>query len=227
MQTPRDTANNTMKQATRGHDLDTLSRFFVETFPIMDEGEQRVAQTIYQCLAEGKPLSTVRLARELGRSTDQVKQVLDQWGGIFYDDDACIVGFWGIAVGETRHRMDMNGHTSYAWCAWDTLFIPELVGTTAQVTSACAGSDKTIRLAVSSDGVQADEPEIIVLFLLPEPEKVQASVTTSFCHYVYFFHSREAGEAWTAQHADTFLLALEEAFAVGKKVNASRYAEVL
>ena len=228
MLTSRDITDNKIQKPASGHDLDTLSRFFVATFPAMDEGEQRLAQTIYQQLAVGKPLSIERLAKELGRSIDQIKRTLDQWGGTFYEDDAHIVGFWGIAVGETRHRMEMNGSISYAWCAWDALFIPELVGTMARITSTCASSGKTIRLSVSPEGVQADEPkDIVVSFLIPEQEKIQENITTSFCHYVYFFHSREEGEAWIVQHENTFLLILKEAFELGKKVNASRYADVL
>jgi hypothetical protein len=51
-------------------------------------------------------------------------------------------------------------------------------------------------------------------------------VTASFCHYVHFFRDREAGARWAAQHPGTFLLSLEEAFAVGKRMNAVRYREV-
>ena len=227
MSTSNHITGNTTRQATPDHDLDSLSRFFVTAFPGMDADEQRLARTIYQRLAEGEALSTGHLARELGRSSGQIEPLLDRWGGVFHDSDGKIVGFWGIAVGETRHRMEMDGHVSYGWCAWDTLFIPELVGSTAQVTSTCAGSGETIRLTVSPQRVQAEKPGIVVSFLIPEPEKIETNIVTGFCHAVCFFRSREVGETWAARHPGTFLLTLDEAFAVGKKVNASRYANVL
>jgi hypothetical protein len=40
------------------------------------------------------------------------------------------------------------GVTLYAWCAWDTLFIPELLGRTARVESSCLETKK-VRLSVA------------------------------------------------------------------------------
>ena len=209
------------------HDLDKLSDFFVSTFPHMNHGEQVLARTIYQQLALGEPLSLQQLAGITEQAVDTIKETLENWGGTFYNDDGNIIGFWGIAIGETPHRIQMNGRDSYTWCAWDTLFIPELVGATAQVTSICATTDKTISLTVTPQGILSTQPDIWLSFLLPYEKAVRENVTTSFCHFVHFFSSKTAGEAWTAQNKGTFLLNLDKAFEVGKKVNATRYADVL
>jgi alkylmercury lyase-like protein len=52
-------------------------------------------------------------------------------------------------------------------------------------------------------------------------------VVANFCHFVHFFHSSEAGEIWIAEHPGTFLLSIEEAYALGKGKNAAQYEEAL
>ena len=125
------------------------------------------------------------------------------------------------------NHMQFNGNTSYAWCAWDTLFIPELVGATAQITSACTTTDKVISMMVTGRGVHSDQTDIWLSFLLPDEKAIEEDVTTNFCHFVHFFSSKTAGETWTAQNEGTFLLTLDDAFNVGKKVNAARYTDIL
>jgi len=209
------------------HDLDKLSDFFVETFPQMNRDEQVLARTIYQQLALGNPLSLERLAEILEQAVEVIQQKLAQWGSVFYNNSGEINGFLGITVDERHHRMQINGITSYAWCAWDTLFIPELVGATAQVTSSCAATNEPITLTVTPQGVHSAPTDIWVSFLLPDEKAVQENVTTSFCCHVRFFSSKAVGEAWTDQHEGTFLLTLDETFKIGKKVNAARYKDIL
>jgi hypothetical protein len=44
---------------------------------------------------------------------------------------------------------------------------------------------------------------------------------------VHFFRDREAGEQWIAAHPGTFLLSLDAAFDLGRRVNATRYRDIL
>jgi alkylmercury lyase len=34
-----------------------------------------------------------------------------------------------------HHRFEINGLTLWTWCAWDSLFIPEILAQTARVAS--------------------------------------------------------------------------------------------
>ena len=56
---------------------------------------------------------------------------------------------------------------------------------------------------------------------------LRENTITSFCHFVYFFRSRQDAEAWIAEHDSTFMLSLDDAFMVGKKKNAARFKDVL
>ncbi len=209
-------------------DLDKLAQIFVHAFPKLDSDDQKLAVKLYQLLAEGEWVSRDRLAHALDRPVGAVADTLNSWPGVFYDEAENIIGFWGLSVKETQHRLDVNGTSVYAWCAWDTLFIPELLNITASITSTCAATREEIKLSVSPLRVEAVEPsDVVMSFLVPDEKELRENITTSFCHFVYFFRSREDGEAWISQHEGGFFLSLEEAFKVGKNMNAARYKETL
>lgn len=200
---------------------DAVVSLFIDAVPDMDEARQRLAITLYRTLAMSKPVSVKQLADMLEQTEEDIRQALSDWHGVFFDDDNDVIGFWGIAVKPMSHRMEIDGATSYAWCAWDSLFIPELVGKTAHVTSHCGQSGEEITLTVSPGGATAEShDDVVVSFVTPAIEEIQTNTTANFCHLVYFFKDRPAGEAWLKDHPEAFLLTLDEAFAVGKKLNA-------
>lgn len=216
--------STTVNDASMGPGLDRLAQFFIDAFPVMNIAEQRLALELYTLLSEGDAVMLERLSEHAGMPLADVKTMLQNWPGVFYDDNQRIIGFWGIAVIETDHHFEVNGKTVYTWCAWDTLFIPELLNATAHISSHCALSGDEIRLTLSLKGIESAQPDqMVVSFLLPDEDDLKENITTSFCHYVFFFRSREAGEHWVAEHPGTFLLSLDEAYAVGMKMNAVRY----
>lgn len=208
--------------------IDEVTENIVSAFPRLSRADQDLALTLYRLLAEGKAVDTVRLAHVVDMPLANVSQTLNEWPGVCYDENDRVIGFWGLTVKETRHRLEVNGKTLYTWCAWDTLFIPELFNATVRVTSTCAATNETIRLIVSPTAAEARESnDVMVSFLIPDKTKFQENLTASFCHFVYFFRSREVGEAWVSKHKGTFLLSLQEAFTVGRKMNAVQYKDVL
>jgi len=209
-------------------DLNKLGKLFVSAFPEMDIDEQKLSLTLYRLLAKGAPVSREQLAKVTGQSLENINHTLGGWQDIFYDDDDCVIGFLGLTSQEMPHRLEVNGHTVYTWCAWDTLFIPELLGATAHVTSTCPVTQKEIKLIVSPAGIKAvNADEVWVSFVSPDENELRENVTTSFCHFVYFFADRTVAERWIKEHPGTFLLSLDDAFAVGKQVNAARYMQTL
>jgi len=206
-------------------DLNQLANIFVEAFPRPSIDHQHTTLKLYQLLAEGEPVTKHRLARVLGKTTDSVSNILSQWPGVFYDECDRIVAFLGLSLQKTPHQFTVNGITLYTWCAWDTLFIPELLNETASILSTCGTTGQKISLTVSPAGIEAVEPGyVVVSFLIPDILDLREKLTTSFCHYVYFFSSRSDGETWVSRHDGTFLLSLEEAFIVGQKMNAARFS---
>lgn len=207
--------------------LDELVEVLRPSFPSLDRDGQKVSVEIYRLLAQGQPVVRGQLADRVQMPLATVNEMLGRWWGIDYDDRNRIAGYWGLTIRPTQHRLEVNGQTLYAWCAWDTLFIPEILKASACIESASPATKTTVRLKLSPEGVQEVEPVGAVMsFVTPETAKVKQNVVAHFCHFVYFFESMDAGMAWTSKQPGTFLLSIDDAYALGRKINAAQYPDV-
>ena len=210
--------------------LDDLAGSILGCFPTLDLLEQRLSVELYRLLAEGLPVPRATLAERLGIPVDSLNRILDSWPGVFSDAQLHVVGYWGLALPAayaSPHRLRIDGRTLSAWCAWDTLFLPQLLGKTAQVESTSPAGG-TICLTVTPERVERVEPiGAQMSFLLPDCAGVQKDVLTTFCHFVHFFPSRPVAESWTAQHSGTFLVSIHEAHVLARLKNDAQYREVL
>ncbi len=205
-------------------DVGQLAQHFIDAFPVMSIAEQRLALKLYRLLSEGDAVSLEHLSERVDMLLTEVETMLKSWPGVFYDNNHRITGFWGLTIDETQHRFEINGKTVYTWCAWDTLFIPELLNISAHITSNCALSGDEISLTVSPEGIESSQTHrVMVSFLVPDEVELKENITTSFCHHVFFLRTPETGKRWVASHPGTFLLSLDEAFSIGKKMNSARY----
>jgi alkylmercury lyase len=211
-------------------DLEELAASIVGYFPTLDLLEQRLSLALYRLLAEGQPVPRPSLTERLGISVETVNRILDGWPGVFFDAERRIVGYWGLSIPSKHtspHKLTVNSRTLSAWCAWDTLFLPQLLGHNVEIESASPGGG-IVRLIVTPEKVEQFAPvNAQMSILLPDREGVQKDVITTFCHFVHFFPSRQAGEGWSAQHAGTFLLSIQEAHLLARLKNEAQYREVL
>ena len=65
-----------------------------------------------------------------------------------------------------------------------------------------------------------------VSFLMPDGP-FDSGVIESFCHFVHFFASRQAGEQWVVRHPGTFLLTLGEAADLAARANQRMFPDAL
>src|SRR6266581_1325382 len=211
--------------------LEELGASIVRCFPRLNLLEQRLSLDLYRLLAEGQPVPRTALAERLETSLEAVSRVLDSWPGVFSDAEQRIVGYWGLSIPgaySSPHTLRMNGRTLSAWCAWDTLFLPQLVDQTAEIESASPSQTGIVRLTITPQQVERVEPVGAQMsVLVPDTQEVQKNVVTSFCHFVHFFPSRQVAERWTAQHSGTFLLSIHEAHVLARLKNEAQYRDVL
>jgi alkylmercury lyase len=196
--------------------------------PDLTPALQQAALTLLRLLARGEPVDVQRLAEALALPAAYVDETLERSPGVLRDDDGRIVGLMGLSVVEiSDHRLHLDGRTLWAWCAWDTLFLPELLGETARVSSRCRNTGIGISLTVGPNGPADLAPrEAVVSFLVPE-QRFDANVLQSFCHFVHFFASPDAAARWAAEHPETFQLSIDDAYRLGHLTNHAAFGAAL
>ncbi len=207
-----------------------LASDLLARLPTMTDEERRLGLEIYRQLSHGEPVSKSRLAEALEVATPGVDDLLGHPNLkclTYVDNEGRIIGFGGLAVREMPHQFKVDGRTLYTWCAWDSLFIPGILGLEAEVESPAPGSTARVRLRVAPDEVKHVEPRSAVMsFLLPSAQTFQADALkamASFCHYIFFFSDPEMAAAWTSSHPDTTVISVPDAFELGRQMVAARW----
>jgi alkylmercury lyase len=208
--------------------LDRLAEEIIEIIPRLDETDQKLGVALIRRLAQGEPVAIDALAGDVNLPEAEVASRLERMPGVHRGDDGRVVGYFGITVVEMgKHRLHLDGHTVSAWCAWDTLFLPDVIGRTVEVTSRSPGDDAPISLTVTPDGPRdVTPPETVVTFVPPKADFVSNTIA-SFCHYVHFFPSPESAAAWTAEHPDTFAVPLADAYELAEVLTRTVFGNVV
>jgi alkylmercury lyase len=213
--------------------LDQYWAAVADAVPTFTPEEQRVAVAVYNELAKGTSVSAEQLAGAQGVAAERARELLQRPSiqvMAFRDEQGRVLGFGGLATAPMHHTFVVNGRTLWTWCAWDSLFIPEIIGQTARVESRDPETGEIVRLTVTPEGVESPDPEIVVSFLLPDAsafDRSAANVMATFCHFVFFFASRESGERWTAKHPGTFFYSLGQAIELARRLNAKVFGAEL
>ena len=199
-------------------------------FSRVDIQSQRALLTLYRLIAGGEPVSVERLAVKLGLDVNAVRNLLGRLppSTFQYDEPGRIIGFGGLSQSPTRHRFAVGGRGLYTWCAFDGLFLPELLDSAAHIATACPVTRADIRLTVTPDGVEKTDPDGVVMsFVMPETAGYRADLRGTFCRFVNFFASDQAAAAWLSENAGAAILSLAEAYALGRIRNETGFKDIL
>ncbi len=196
--------------------------------PTLEKSQARIAVELFRMLAEGNPVSHERLAERLTVPEDDISATLAALPAVFHNDEGKIVAFWGLGLAESRHRVEIDGRTVYAWCCPDTLFFPRILGKSARIESTSPSGERT-SLVVRPDGIESVTPEGAALtFVLLEGKQFDDNVISNFCHYNFFFPSEEEARRWAeGQPKDFLILTLEEGFELMTRIAAALYGDAL
>jgi alkylmercury lyase len=196
--------------------------------------EQRAALVLYRELAKGQAVDDAQVAQALGISDAECRALLQRDTIkclVYRDDRGRVLGFGGLAAAPMHHRFEVDGHALWTWCAWDSLFIPELLGRRARVTSPDPENGELVHLLVTPERIESAQPEgAVISFIRPDADVFgvsAANVMAKFCHFIFFFESRDSGEGWVEKHPGTFLYALDDAFTLARRFNANNFGGAL
>ncbi len=110
--------------------LDGLADAVATALGELDPAGQRLAIALYRLLAAGRPVAAADLAAATGLPEPMLAETLSRWPAVSTDSQGRVTGFWGLSISELSpaHRYESGGRVLYAWCAWDTLFLPARLG---------------------------------------------------------------------------------------------------
>jgi alkylmercury lyase len=177
----------------------------------LSKDEQRLAAAALRLLSAGEPVSIPAAATAARLPASQAEAMLRSWPAVFRDDHGRVTGFWGLALAPMPHRIQRDGTSLYAWCAFDPLFLARVIGD-LQVATSDPVSGEDISYRISDDGTisGASHPHAVLSFLRPD-KPWDDNVMTTFCHYVWHFTGPVTARQWTAAHPGTFVISLGDA----------------
>ena len=207
---------------------DELGKFLREVMPRLNAEERIVALEIYKALAASGTISVAVLSERTRLAPSRVEAIVSSQTGVFRDERGDVVGFWGLTAQRVRkHVLRINGQTRYAWCAWDCLFIPGILGQSVQVQSVCRETGTLIELIVAPHPIEQVRPASTVLSMrLPPADDWRQDVVSSFCHFVHFFRNDEAAQKWAATRLGMRVISLDEGLELGRMKNEWQFGEV-
>lgn len=179
----------------------------------------RVTIRTMQALAKGKPVSPDHLAEIWGMPLEQVQAILagaSAAGQAQVDSNGDLVGAV-LSLTPTDHRMSMGGRQLYAWCAYDAIYAPGVVGKTAHITSRDPVSGEPISITVTPDGTADVQPEGSVVSVVGGDTDLKGGPESPRCSQMLFFASRETADEWLQGRAGVSILTVEEVLEIARQ----------
>lgn len=184
-----------------------MARLIVRTLRLLSEGESVAIDQLQD------------LARDLEDATSQIAAIQKMSER---DAEGRIAGLMGLSLNDHPHQFDVGEQRLHAWCAWDTLFLPPLLGQTAHVTSIEPSTGDSIRLTITPEGVTSSvPPNLLISVVIPSFESGSVipahQMQEMFCSYVHFFTSIERAEQWFSNRdLQARVISVEEGFKLGQ-----------
>ncbi|MFQ5942417.1 MAG: organomercurial lyase [Anaerolineales bacterium] len=194
----------------------------------------KISDFVLRSIAAENPITTQEFADQTGRTLKESKVLFRQMrlSGTDFDEEGRLIGN-ALTARPTRNLLLVNGRTLYAWCALDTLFLPGLLGETAEVQSLSPASGEAIRLTVSPSGVEDYDPTTTVLSVVVpgmsracEPGQ-QGGADGAICSSMHFFATRREAEDYLGADTDVSILTVEQASELAQQAWVRPYRSAL
>jgi len=195
------------------------------------EFDLRVTFKTIQTLAKGNPVSPTQLSDIWGMPLDQVRVILKQAeenGRVEINTQGNLVGAV-LSLNPTQHQISMDNQHLYAWCAYDAMYAPGVVGMPAQIVSEDPVTAGRIQISITPDGVETIQPESAVVSVVDPGGDMSAGPESTRCTHMLFFESRESAEQWKQDRTGVSILTVGEVFKLVKEfqINPARRLELV
>jgi alkylmercury lyase len=166
---------------------------------------------VHQHLLTGNPMTMDQFVEIMQVPLSEARELISLHGEL--DEKNMIVGFIGISLLETKHKMFVNGINIYTWCAADTILFPGYLGFSAIVESIDPISNEIVKLSVSEYSLDWTEP--IPLFISLVDKANSCDIRNSFCNNSFFFSSKENADKWLENNPGANIGRVEDILTTG------------
>src|SRR5260370_23097371 len=143
------------------------------------------------------------------------------------NEHGAIVAFGGLSIVPTHHRFVTKDAELFTWCVFDALFLPEILGKSATLTTHCPGSGAKLTVDLEPGSVRAVQPAGCVMSIVaPDAEACCSDLRKAFCDHVSLFGDERAFGAWSRGRPDMGYLTIQEAQLFARQRNALQYRDV-
>lgn len=222
------------KQSIRLETVDDILTALPEQMLSMEPIDQIISLYLYRRLAEGQPFHLKDLRECTTKIDGEIAVSLARLSPeIKYDGDGRLVAFMGLSLTPTSIKLSFNDNVLYAWCAWDSLFIPHILGETLQITAFDHRTRAVIEVDVhNGNGVSANPSSTVVTFPSPssiDNDHLNVDTVGAFCSHVRFFESEASAASWIESSGlgNVLILDLASAYELGIKRNHIRFPQYL
>lgn len=212
---------------SQNRDIPVLAAEFTAAHPELDPRQQRLALAAIRLLGNGQPFGPETLAARVDLPVDEVARYLDEQLMVQRDNHGHAIAFAGLTLRPTSHTIHVDGRTLYAWCALDTLFLPELLGSPAQIHSTTPDSGETVSLIIDGTTVRDVSPASAVLTLHDVTDFDLEDVIGTFCCFSHFFTSERSASAWAERSTGTYVVSIADGFEYARRYNHQRFDAAL
>lgn len=219
-------------------DLDRLVDEVAAALPRLDADQRRVGVAAYRLMAAGERATPEHIAPLVVMPAGRIRVVVEDLPTATVADGE-ITAFLGLQLEAGRHRLTFGERSLSTWCAWDTLFLPGLIGRPGRAESRCPVTGEQVVVEVDPElGVTRASPAGARLSFLAHPAPFAGDVMVGFCRWINFLSGSSAAEAWAAwagrtgvesdapDHAEITVLSLAEGVEVGRRTSVLVFGDL-
>jgi alkylmercury lyase len=190
---------------------------------------QHLSVTLYRLLGRGRAVTREQLALACRLPPERTGQMLGEFPPSTLDTDArgAITAFGGLSLRPTRHRFVTADVELHTWCAFDALFLSELLGEPAVLVTQCPASAAELTVELVPGDLRSARPAGMAMSIVaPDREACRSNLRNAFCDHVSLFHDEHTFTAWARGRGAIGRVTLEQAQRFARQRNALRYPDV-
>lgn len=188
--------------------------------PKQSKQERFLSKVLYQKLAKGEPVSVSSIATIMRNTEAIVLELLEKLPYVEFNGSHQVVAYRGVTLKPTQHKVVVNNTAIYTWCAFDSLFLLDLLSEDASIQSSCAQCKKSIKLSsVENNPSCLSNSEVKMSFVIPLQANYESGLQSSFCCKVHFFCDEFCGNKWIENNDDIQLFSMADSLAIAEARN--------